>query len=906
MKSISCILVIFIGLGVCNAFGKVEYLPMPQNQPVDERTKSKVLSAFGKLPLHFVANQGQLDPSVVYYAKSEGATVYCTEEGLVFSFAEGSISLKFSENRRVKPEARGELEGKVNYFIGNDPALWRTNIPTFSEVVYRNVYPGIDLVYSGDQRRLKYTFYLQPNSHPNQILMIYDGIEGVWVDEETGELVIQTEWGEMRDAAPVAYQEIEGVRKAIDISFRLMGEKRVGFVVGDYDPNFMLTLDPGYSTYLGGSGFDTGIDIAVDSSGNAYVTGYTYSSNFPTENAYDSSLSGSCDAFVTKLSSSGTLSYSTYLGGSSSDAGYSIAVYSSGENVYACVTGFTDSSDFPTKNAYQGDQGGRDTFVTKLNNAGNDLLYSTYLGGSGADWHSHGIAVGSSGNVYIASQTNSTDFPTKNAYQSSNAGGNDIFVTKIDTTQSGVNSLIYSTYLGGSSNDDGAHIALDSQGNVYVTGVTDSSDFPTQNPYQGDQGDRDVFVTKLSFSDSTLSLSYSTYLGGSGNDSGVNIAVDSSYNAYVTGLTQSSNFPTQNAYDSSLGGSQDAFVTKLSFSDSTLSLSYSTYLGGSSDDSCNAIAVDGAGNAYVSGHTNSSDFPTKNAYQGTYGGNRDAFVTWFNSDGTALRCSTYLGGSGDDLSNYGIAVDSSGNAYVTGCTNSSDFPTVNPYQGSNAGDYDAFVASYTPCPDCSLPVELSLLTATASADGVIIRWRTETEVNNVGFSIYRSEEKDGNYTEVAFIRGAGNSGMPNDYQFMDANVEPGKTYFYYLEDIDIFGEKNRTMIIKVVVPPAKPVEPIPKEFQLLQNYPNPFNPDTWLPYELAKDATVTIRIYDVNGQLVHQLDLGKQKAGSYVDKAKAAYWDGRNEAGEAVSSSIYFYEMRAGSYISVRKATLLK
>ena len=377
MKSISYILIIFIGLGLCNAFGQVDVLPIPREQPVDESTKSNLLSAFGKVPLHFVANHGQYPDEVVYYAKSEGATVYCTEQGLVFGFAEGSISLKFSEDRRVKPEVRGELEGKVNYFIGNDPASWQTDIPTFQEVVYPAVYPGIDLVYSGDQRRLKYTFYLKPHSDPGHIQMIYDGIEGVCVDDATGELAIQTPWGEMRDAAPVAYQEIEGVRKAVDIVFRLIDEKRVGFSVGDYDPKFSLTIDPGYSTYLGGSDWDYGSGIAVDSSGSVYVTGYTESSNFPTQNPYQGSYAGGYDdAFVTKLSSSGnTLIYSTYLGGSYLDYGTGIAVDSWG-NAY--VMGTTNSSNFPTQNPYQGSNGGTvDAFVTKLSSNGNTLIYST-------------------------------------------------------------------------------------------------------------------------------------------------------------------------------------------------------------------------------------------------------------------------------------------------------------------------------------------------------------------------------------------------------------------------------------------------------------------------------------------------------------------------------------------------
>ena len=530
---------------------------IPPKDVVDEETRSTVLARFFQTPLHFVANQGQMDETVIYYAKSESGTVYCTEQGLVFGFAKGRIGLKFSEDKRVKPEARGELEGKVNYFIGNAPSSWQTDIPTFQEIVYPQVYPGIDLVYSGDQRRLKYTFYLKPNSDPNQILMTYDGIESLCVDDATGELVIQTPWGEMRDAAPIAHQEIEGVKKEVDISFRLMGEKRVGFVVGDYDPNFMLVLDPGYSTYLGGSSHDWGKGIAVDSTGNVYVTGETRSSDFPTQNPHDSSLDQISDAFVTKLSSSGnTLIYSTYLGGDNQDRGESIAVDSSG-NAY--ITGLTHSSDFPTQNPFQdsnANEGSGNAFVAKLSSSGNTLIYSTYLGGNSGSGGS-GIAVDSSGNAYITGET-SSDFPTQNPYQGSSGGGSDAFVTKLSSSG---NTLIYSTYLGGSGRDFGRGIAVDSEGNAYVTGNTSSPNFPIQNPFQSTlDPTADAFITKLSSSGNTLV--YSTYFGGSGTEGARDIAVDNSGNAYVTGSTGTSNFPTQNPYQSSHGGgSNDVFVT---------------------------------------------------------------------------------------------------------------------------------------------------------------------------------------------------------------------------------------------------------------------------------------------------------------------------------------------------------
>ena len=772
MKSINYIIVLmFIGLRLCNAFGNVDHLSIPQSQPVDEATKSNLLSAFGKVSLHFVANHGQFPEEVIYYAKSEGATVYCTEQGLTFGFSEGSISLKFSgegeTSTRVKPEAQGELKGKVNYFIGNDPALWQTDIPTFKEVVYREVYPGIDLVYSGDQRRLKYTFYLQPHSDSNQIQMIYDGIEGVWIDDATGELVIQTEWGEMRDAAPVAYQEIEGVRQAVDISFRLIGEKRVGFALGDYDPNFMLTLDPGYSTYLGGSGDDFGHDIAVDSSGNAYVTGQASSSDFPTENPFQGS--GGFDAFVTKLSSSGsTLIYSTYLGGSDTDEGRGIAVDSSG-NAY--VTGYTRSSDFPTQNPYDsGLSGSDDVFVTKLSSSGDTLIYSTYLGGS--DYQigtskdfSGGIAVDSSGNAYVTGWTKSFTFPTENPFQDSYGGGEcDAFVTKFSNSG---NTLIYSTYLGGSGDDFGHDIAVDNSGNAYVTGQTSSSDFPTENPFQGSGNGRyDVFVTKLSNSGNMLI--YSTYLGGGGDDYGNGIDVDSSGNAYITGQTTSSTFPTQNPYQGSNAGSFDAFVTKLSSDGNTLI--YSTYLGGSKNDSGYDIAVDSWGSAYVTGGTTSSTFPIENPFQGSHGGGDwDAFVTKLSGDGNTLIYSTYLGGWGDDSGN-GIDVDSSENTYVVGYTRSSNFPTRNPYQESNAGYFDVFVTSFlsngrlTPDTTPPTPNTIASIVAVSATQIDITSTEAQDETPPVFYRL------DGQYYDGASW--VDSSGGVSDYDYSTTRPNP--------------------------------------------------------------------------------------------------------------------------------------
>ena len=398
-----------------------------------------------------------------------------------------------------------------------------------------------------------------------------------------------------------------------------------------------------YSTYLGGTGDDCGYGIAVDSNGYAYVTGETESSNFPTKNPYQPSLSDLMDVFITKLNSTGNvLIYSTYLGGSGNDYGMSIAVDSSG---CAYVTGNTASSNFPTKNAYQATRKGSfDLFITKLNAAGNDLVYSTYLGGTGTD-NGRGIAVDSVGCAYVAGYTDSTDFPTKNAYQPSIAGSytSDTFITKLNATGS---DLVYSTYLGGTSGDYGFGIAVDSVGYAYVAGYTDSTDFPTKNAYQSSPaGGSDIFITKLNTTGNDLV--YSTYLGGTGIDYGYGIAVDSVGCVYVTGYTNSTNFPVENAYQPAFsGGSYDTFITKLNPAGNALV--YSTYLGGTGMDSGRGIAVDYVGCAYVTGFTNSTDFPVLNAYQPSLAGDYDVFLTKLNAAGNALSYSTYLGGTDAD------------------------------------------------------------------------------------------------------------------------------------------------------------------------------------------------------------------------------------------------------------------
>jgi len=631
--------------------------------------KESILEVYGKLSLYFIENKGQLDPTVRFYVKTSGQTLYFTDKEIVFDLFRGEkatwkrtesvgkgrqttgakterlvFNLRFENAREgILLEGLDRQDAGVNYFVGDDRSKWKTGIPTYKGVVYKRVYKGIDLKVFGNGKDIEYEFIVNPGGNPGDILLTYNGIEGLSTNAE-GELLIATAFGELKETKPYIYQEVEG-KRAVDGSFEIRSPARqsqtgkfsYGFQVSSYDPSYPLIIDPtlSYSTYLGGRSGDVGYGIAVDVSGNAYVTGYTSSTNFPTQNPYQGTKPGYYDAFITKLSSSGgTLSYSTYLGGSNRDYGYGIAVDNSG-NAY--VTGETNSRDFPTQNPYQETYGGdEDAFITKLSSSGSTLAYSTYLGGSSGDV-GYGIAVDVSGNAYVTGYTSSTNFPTQNPYQGTKPGYYAAFITKLSSSG---NAFAYSTYLGGSSGDVGYGIAVDVSGNTYITGETDSTNFPTQNPYQGAYGGgpADAFITKLSSSGSALS--YSTYLGGSSGDVGYGIAVDVSGNAYITGGTESRGFPTQDPYQETYaGGSYDVFITKLSSSGNALS--YSTYLGGSDRDYGYGIAVDDSGNAYVTGYTISTDFPTQNPYQETYAGyDGDAFVT-------KLMAYSYVSISGD-------------------------------------------------------------------------------------------------------------------------------------------------------------------------------------------------------------------------------------------------------------------
>jgi len=679
--------------------------PAPPSSPW---TVATVRAALAQLPLSFVPNAGQAAPEAAFVAYGSGYTLWLTAAGAVLGLrgqpaAPGAVLRLAWVGARAAPELAGEapLPGRVNYFLGADPATWRTALHTYARVRYRAVWPGIDVVYYGTPQQLKYDVVVAPGARPEAIGMRYMGAERVSVDAK-GNLVVELAGGgRLQQPAPVAYQRGPRGQEAVASWYVVRGEQEVGIGVGEYDTTRELVIDPvvlSYSTYLGGSGTDEGFGIAVDSAGNAYVTGRTGSKEFL--------ISGPADAFVVKLNPTASASlYVTFFGGSGSEESHSIAVDSAG-NAY--ITGWTDSKDLPTtKDAIQpGLKGLKDAFVVRLDAMG-ALSYSTYLGGSEDD-EGNGIALDSSRNVYITGGTKSKDFPTKNAMQPALSGQEDAFVVKLDPA----GALVYSTYLGGSIDDRGFGIAVDSADNACIVGSTTSSDFPTRNALQpGFGGLQDAFVAKL---DWTGALIYSTYLGGSNFDQGQAIAVDSSDNMYITGFTNSSNFPTVGAVQPTFkGGLADVFVAKLNAAGSALL--YSTYLGGSGFDRGFGIAVDSAGNAFVTGGTTSPDFPTVGAVQPTFGGLTDAFVAKLNSTGAALVYSIYLGGSGDDLSRS-IAVDGAGHAYITGSTRSLDFPrTAGVLQPTLGGDLDGFAAKLVEqAPATATPTGTATATATAT------------------------------------------------------------------------------------------------------------------------------------------------------------------------------------------------
>ncbi len=678
---------------------------------------------YGKLPMTFEANQGQTSARVNFLSRGKGYTAFLTTDGMTLNLrakagsngqpvsAQQGTTLVFRlVGANKNPVALGEdmQPGRVNYFIGNDPAQWHTKVPTYARVRYKNVYPGIDLIYYGNHQQLEYDFGVAPGADPRQIQFEIQGASEIHLDSD-GDLVLTTPGGDLHFQSPLVYQESNGQRIPVRGGYAMQDASHIGFQISDYDSSRPLVIDPVllYSTYLGGSGANQPTGLAVDASGNVYVTGYTDSADFPLANL-GTLPAGNNHVFVAKLDATGSnLVYADYIGGNSQDYGYALVLDSANE-VY--VTGSTQSSNFPSVQAYQSQQPGPFSgFVSKLSADGSSLLYSTYLGGNTFDVAAS-IAIDSLNEVHVAGFTMSTNFPVANAYQSAaqpNSYGYGLygFLTKFSANGS---SLVYSTYLAGNDNTSTTPIntisavALDTSGNAYVTGDTNATNFPvTSSAYlQSNTAPAGNEVGFLSKFDTTGSLDYSTYFyGSSGNPVNISaIAVDTSGSAYVTGTaTSDGTFPITSTsicdpsvYSTACG---TAFVTKFAPSGSTLA--YSTFLGPNNSASPTTLALDADNDAYVAASTSNSAFDTVNGIE-AYSNGADVLVVEIDPLASTQLFASFMGGSEDEVPT-GMAVDSSGDIYLAGWTYSPDFPTIpGAFQTVTGGSVDAFVAKIGP------------------------------------------------------------------------------------------------------------------------------------------------------------------------------------------------------------------
>ncbi|HZT23370.1 MAG TPA: SBBP repeat-containing protein [Verrucomicrobiae bacterium] len=649
-------------------------------------------------------------------------------------------------DRQARIAGQAELPGKINYLIGNDPTRWRTGVAACAGVVVQSLYPGINLTYHGNDRRLEYDFTIAPGANPQVIAMRFDGADHISTNAD-GDLVLTLGDREIRQPRPVIFQTVGGGRKEISGGYRMVDTHTVAFAIGNYDPRLPLVIDPilGYSTYFGGNGDDTAWAVAVDTNGFVYIAGQTTSTQLApgqplaTSNAVQTTEHGGSqtgDAFVAKFSGGTNLVYMTYLGGSADDAAYGLAVDATGD---AYVAGATESPDFPLRNAlYSGIHGGTvpnvgyfaDAFVTELGPAGSNLVYSTYLGGNNTD-AAYALAVDAAGNAYVTGLTYSTNFPvTTNAFQKQIGVRNwayqayynaNAFVTEIGA---GGSNLVYSSYFGGTNFDAGEGIAVDAGGSIYVSGWTASTNFPTTNAVDQMLNSNlingavlnntsnqtfasDAFVAK--FAPAGTGLVYSTLLGGSSADAANRLAVDAAGNAYVTGWTFSADFPNtvthnpilHNGVTNNLVGGlvTNAFLTQITWNGTNAGIGFSSVFGGTNNgvDIGYGVAVDAAGNVFVAGTSSSTSFPVTVAtnalglLRATNSGGSDVFVIAFAPGGSNLLYSAEFGGAGNDPG-YAIALDSADNAFVAGNTASANFPVRNALQTTLNGAGNAFLS----------------------------------------------------------------------------------------------------------------------------------------------------------------------------------------------------------------------
>jgi len=656
----------------------------------------------------WIKNAGQWDKDILYVAHTfAGNTVVNKAKEILYALPVDSTSGYVLKERFVGkinnplneiPSGEKKALSVFNYFIGNDHSSWTTNVPSYQLLDLGEIWEGVQVKLNANNNNVEKLFYIKPNINPQSIEIIIDGTTHLEVSPN-GNLIMATPVGEVAYSAPIAYQWIDGEKHLAKAKYKIKenGKNSYSFIVEDYDPKYELIIDPLLaSTFIGDGGNDWGNAIAVDESGNVFMTGYTWSDNFPsTAGSFSEPFNGVKDAYVSKLSNDlSTLLVSTFIGGNSWDNGLSLIVEATGEVI---LSGATGSANFPIAgaaydNAYNG--GSNDVFVCKLDNELSSILVSTFIGGDGDDY-GYDLALDNMGNVFVTGITESANYPSIGGYDNTfNGGYEDVFISKLNN---GLSSLLASTYIGGSTDEGADAIAVDNAGNVFISGFTYSDDFPTAGmPYDAEHnGSGDIYISK--FNNDLSLLSSSTFIGGSNYEESHAIALDAEQNVFIAGYSGSMEYPsTAGVYDETFNENHDAIITKL---DNNLSnILASTFIGGAEDDDCYGLVIEGAENVFITGISFSADYPiTNNAFDNTYNGERDIFVSRFSFDLSELLESTYIGGADNDWA-LDLTIDDAGSVFVGGGTYSGDFPMVgSPYDDSFNGGEDAIIAKIMGC-----------------------------------------------------------------------------------------------------------------------------------------------------------------------------------------------------------------
>jgi len=878
----------------------------------------------------FIENKGQWPSEVKYLAKIGGMNAWITNSGVVYDyyqvhrnytqqqlekltpdkktkFEQDNTSIKghvvkmqlVDVNVNAASTADNRQEGYYNYFLGNDQTKWASNVPLYGNVVINEIYPNIDVKYYFDGKNIRYDYIVKPGADISKLKMKFEGQESVRINE-SGELVIKTSLGEVTNGKLYSYQNNNGKQQEIACNFIKNQDGNISLNVNSYDKTKDLIIDPlVYSTFIGGTGGDEGRSIRTNTDGNAFITGSAGSQNFPTTpGAYQTTIGGGfADVFITKLNQTGSsIIFSTFVGGSQQEVGYSIALDISG-NTY--TTGWTSSLNFPTTSgAFQPTFGGAsfDGFIIKLNPTGSALIYSTFIGGNYVDYGTS-ISADANGNAFVTGNTRSSNFPiTPGAFQTTLSGMWDVFVAKLNPTGS---ALIYSTFIGGNRDDYPYSIAIDANGNAYITGYTGSPDYPiTPGAFQTTlSGYIDAFVAKLNPTGSALI--YCTFIGGTPSEAtGTSISIDANCNAYITGYTYSPDYPTTpGAYQTTFSYSDynyNAFITKLNAAGNALV--YSTFIGVGKS---NSIAVDAYGNAYVTGNTSSPDYPTTpGAFQTTKSVISDAFVTKLNPTGSALIYSSYIGGNSYDFGNA-IAIDVQDNAYITGQTDSPTYPTTPGAFQTTGGSWDAFVTKlnmpYLPYLQLKSPNGGEGWAVNSSYK---ITWRSNSNILSNNKIEYSTDSGETWMTIVSSV-----PSLPYEYSWTIPNTLSThcKVRITALDSSGLADISDSSFTISLIES-INENNLVPLSNSLNQNFPNPFNPQTTISYSVAQESNVVIRVFDILGKEVAKLLNEGKKAGVYNIQFNAS----------KLSSGMYFYTIQANSvdgkqsFRETKKMLLLK